>query len=293
MASHQNKDYTVIREQLDYGMLTGQTTRVNTCPICLHQNHSSIGACQITREANGFRWYCYRCSEGGMIYDKGMGPKDVLKRLQAIERANNTRRTRSAYIKMPFDCVDTEVPDKFQTWLWKYDFEVEDLIAQHGVRYSPDLDRLVFPVKGCSLIKSENPGELDGWAGRSETKPYVPGKNPKWLIRRAERIDNLIWALEGPKDPVVIVEDILSALRCNQAGYNAVSLIKSFLPPELLLTLRGRMLIIWLDPDVKKKIIRTVARARAFGVTVRSMVSKDDPKAYTPEDIIKKVQRII
>lgn len=249
-------------------------------------------ACEVTQEAGHIRWYCYRCNTGGRIGYRGLDQKAMTKRFFDVLHKNKFHRVLDTNPALPRDC-NTEIPKHFNLWLWKYELEFDDLNKNHGVVYSPGLDRLMFPVHDTIIVNPASQGRLFGWAGRSQKEPWNPKTNPKWLTRRMTGIKHLAWSKIGQvKGTVVIVEDIPSAIKVWQAGYNSVALIKSFIPPEMMLRLRQTRVILWLDYDMLTKINRMKNRYRSYGCTIRSITSTMDPKAYTLDKIKEKVEEV-
>lgn len=94
-------------------------------------------------------------------------------------------------------------------------------------------NRIWFPVP------SDEEGELAAIVGR--------GESPKWLVRRNQNKKVGVW---GTGKSLVIVEDIISAIRVSDCGYSAMPLLSSTLQSKYLTDFsKYDNIYIWLDND--------------------------------------------
>lgn len=101
----------------------------------------------------------------------------------------------------------------------------------------------------------------------------------------------------GTGPVVVIVEDILSAVRVYEAGFRACAVLGTAFPaPALTEALRGcNQVISWLDPDAAglaahKKLRRALG---LYDVTLRRVRSEHDPKMHSRLEIQEYIRRAV
>ena len=228
-------------------------------------------------------------------------------------------RGSTKFIYLPFD-VDFIIPEFCSEWLQKYQLNKLDII-QHNLLWSESLQRLIFPI----FIN----GELIAWQGRyfpcgdGIENSYSKEDKPKWYSIGIHK--NLFYILGENlqnKNRIVLVEDIVSAIKISKVGHKAMPLFGSFIGTERLLGLlkafkaptndylgtgngeiawnskkrtttfqesfRGMsapMLVIWLDPDKNKEALKTGKLCDSLGIASRVILSDRDPKEHSVETI--------
>lgn len=132
-------------------------------------------------------------------------------------------------------------------------------------KYSPSWDRLVFTHGDFS--------EARAFDGR---KPKTISHGQKTLL------------VMGEGTPVVLVEDILSAIRVGRVT-SAVSLFGSHIPKDWipLLTRLSREYILWLDEDKYAESLKQARMLRTLGLNATVVRTPEDPKAYDVSTIRK------
>jgi len=163
-------------------------------------------------------------------------------------------------------------------WLYKYGITDQD-IKRYRFGFSEWYDRLIMPVF--------NDGKLVYWQGRNLGKSTKD--SPKYTNVKSNRSSVYFQLLTYPGKPVVLVEDILSAIRVNNAGYNSVALlgtnIGTYLVKELQ-QLRPTLVLVWLDPDKRLDCVKYACRLTALGVPTQPVITCDrDPKEYSQQEI--------
>jgi len=261
----------LVEDSCDPQMMTGQSIRISECSGCVGEGHQN--GVQITRVSDGWTWWCYRCSHGGKLWDIGMAPADSLKRLNHMRRMLDKKYSRK--VELPEDFT-TEIPSEFLQWLYSYELDHRDVI-DYGMGYSPDHHRLIIPVYITGLYRNKLAlGKMIAWMGRSLTDTKT---NPKWHMVREFGIKYVYYALCDPfSKTVVVVEDVVSAIKIHRAGYNAVALLTTYVPNELYVGLKGYNVKVWLDPDAQIKSIKAVQKFVAFGIPAQHLKYHMDPK---------------
>ena len=134
------------------------------------------------------------------------------------------------------------------------------------------------------LIPIQFGGEYQGYTARR-----IGTEGPKYIARSKDR-DKFIFTAEPRESPsVVIVEDILSAIKLASYGYNAIALQGVNVNTTLLnyITNNYTEYFIWLDNDnpiVKKQQLLIRNRLSLFGLAT-VIRTDDDPKTYTKKEV--------
>lgn len=187
-------------------------------------------------------------------------------------------------IKLPED-ADTNYSHKAIDWIQQYDLNMKDLLTNH-VLYSQrgtylkkkDIqcnDLLIFPFWAK--------GELLGWQGR-----YFGSSTdvPKWIGRG--QLNNIYHILKGNNSKkIVLTEDIVSAIKVNKGGHEAMPLFGINLKSRWgkLKLLGYQEAIIFLDPDMHTHMIKESRVGALEGFKTRVILSDKDPKEHSREEI--------
>lgn len=178
-------------------------------------------------------------------------------------------------IYLPLD-VDNFIPQFCCEWLQKYQLDELDYI-QNKLFWSESLQRLIFPIF--------NTEGLLAWQGR-----YF-GTNPKEAKWYSIGNMKIVYHILGQKqrDSLVLVEDIVSAIKIAKYGHQSMPLFGSHIGMERLLFLRKLIdkIIIWLDPDKNKEALSTARLCDSLSISSRVILSDRDPKDHSFEAIQK------
>ncbi len=171
----------------------GQWIRVNhDSPDCTGDSQSI----KIERKMNGnLTAYCFRCGK------RGFDSKDVVRYHKLKEASTRGRR---GYI-IPNDCDyrSREWPPKVRSQVSRYGLEDKDY-SNFRIGYSPSLRRLVLPVfdkEGLAFYQTKRMFDDD-----ENKAKYVTYRN-----RDAAMVINTL-----NSDTIVIVEDLISAIKCGK-----------------------------------------------------------------------------
>ena len=199
-------------------------------------------------------YYCFGCG-----YNKIKNDLNSLR-----QRLNNKP------IIKEFKMITTikDIPQKAMKWLLKYDISSEDAI-KYKMEWSPLHKVLV-------LIRSRN-----YWQGRNFSdgaKYKSQGQKPIIVY--------------GKGDKIVLVEDVLSAIkvaRLRYEGYCAIPLLGSTVSTELeqKLTASKKPVTIWLDRDKAKQAIKIKNNLKAKSIAASVVITAADPKEYSKGEILE------
>lgn len=190
------------------------------------------------------------------------------------------------------------IPWTAKTWLLDNNITGYHLFS-HYFGWSKLYRRIIMPVYSSSLshINFQGP-KLIGWVGRDPSKltheERISYKMPKYLTKKCKMNNRLIYTA-GPKTSksenpglcVVLVEDIVSAIRIFDASACwGLALLCDSVPRFLLDNIGiNRSIILWLDPNMHRKMIQDCIAFRSLGYNIKYVLSKKDPKHYKDHEI--------
>jgi len=222
--------------------------------------------------------FCFSCGYG--VYLNGI---DHLKSKLNPEAS----QLKEELIYLPVDC-DVNYPKRVLSWLNLYKIGENDLY-KHNVMWSESMQRLIFPVYNTKKDRA-----LTAWQGRAfHLSPAQLARAPKWFGRgNLKQTLNII----GSGSTLVIVEDILSAIKITKAGSKALPIYGSFIGrdrfKEILRYLDGtKKVYVWLDKDKWKESVREARMARLCGLDCGVINTDLDPKLVSLTEIRNKLTR--
>jgi hypothetical protein len=168
--------------------------------------------------------------------------------------------TRDTPRDKPRDLTDV-LPADNREWLAQY-LNNEEIKAHFT--YSPSLKRHVFQ-------------EGSYWEARS-----VTGEQPKTLSHGDKP-----FILFGTKDPIILVEDVVSAIKVSRCC-TAIPLFGNSFPAEWMVRvakLRPQHVGIWLDSDMVATSRKAVKKFNLLAPIAGTVETELDPKCYTTEQI--------
>lgn len=227
----------------------------------------------VTRVPSGWVYFCQRCDRGGMIPLDGMSVEETRRYIRARKSAPS--RELKWTVQLPLDFT-TEIPASGLAWLYKYGIKPDE-IRRFGIGYSKREGRVILPVyDGDRLVF---------WQGRY-TGDYEKDGVDKYRSQKAAKRDDIYFRLIRDTEDVVLVEDVLSAIKVGRVT-SSVGLLYAHTPEKLIreLAKRYRTVCIWLDPGKAVQTAFKFTRCRQLGLPVRRVYSPKDPKYYGEEEI--------
>lgn len=214
------------------------------------------------------RAWCFRCNDG-TTYRPTPSLKEAVEALAVREK----ERAATGTLALPEGTQDMrEWPRQAVVWLAKAGIN-QDTALYYGIRYSPELRRVVMPV--------HQDGELVYWQARD-----VFGGRIKYLSPQVPRGGVVFKA--GSAKEIVLTEDMLSAIRVGHLG-EAWSTLGTSVLPSVLAQLHdtGKPVVCMFDPDpAGAKANRLWSSAlRTMGVSTRIVVPRRDPKLLPNREI--------
>ena len=255
-------------------------------------NHEECGDTRqrlYTRDVIGGRVsYCHNCGMSSFKRTNQSTPSDTLRKAEYIKAIKNPLG--NAVIKnlrLPYDFTN-QIPLIASTWIKKYGI-TDGEIELFGFGWSESLERLILPVYVDD--------QLMYWQGRT-FKP-ISLTNPKYLNIRCAGAKHVYFQRkiaghfgdgvaygDSPTSSLVIVEDILSAVKCGRY-ISSLGLLGSYLPDSLSYVLnRFDKIYLWLDHDKLKTSAKALRRlAQTSGKILKIIDTSLDPKEISDTKI--------
>jgi hypothetical protein len=190
-----------------------------------------------------------------------------VQRLQAGSRVDHISTGKA--IVLPSD-VDEQLPPRALEWLRKYTLTQQD-ITNNTLLWSEYQQRLIFPYL--------SPDGLLGWQGRYLGE--LPNK-AKWFSQG--KLHEFLHVVGNKRSRTcVLTEDIISAIKVSHnTNVCASPLFGSHISLAKLLRYKKMFdnIIIWLDDDMKTKVVKYSQMARSIGLPVSTVYTELDPKEY-------------
>lgn len=175
-------------------------------------------------------------------------------------------------------------------WLGQYAISTPTAI-RYGWTYDDVWEQLLFPLKDengaivCIQAKNFNPKRA------RKAKYYNTGdKNAAHTYYSKYRSNDKTTGTteESTRPPVILTEDILSAVRVGEVGVG-FPLLGTSIPREKLAwlktTLNPTRLVVWLDQDKWREGRSIADAAKLLGLSANTLLTPLDPKCYSVEQI--------
>ena len=272
---------------------TGETRRITH----MHKEDGSDcsinknPALSILRKADGWWYHCFRCGLSGFHSDTHKTPQEVEKELKALRQEFEY----CVYDKilLPIDYIPLKedrpppdgVPNQAYHWLWKYSIESETY-EKFSVGWSDTYNRCIIPLYEYAKAGDEIAKKLIGWIGRDCRENVTKEQRAKegvakYLTKKQKGYKRVYFHAPADSNTYVIVEDVLSAMKVwASSNVNALALLNTFISSELLLKLRNKKIILWLDNDQLTNMINVVSKGGALGMDISHIHTTHDPKYY-------------
>jgi len=199
-------------------------------------------------------YYCFGC--------RFYKTKDDLKSLRS-RVADRGRSTEIDTVVQDIK-VDSDIPPEARRWLYSYGITKED-IHNYGIGWNESQALLVLHK------------QKDYWQGRTfnphaRTKYMSMGKKPLLLY--------------GKSDTIVLVEDIISAIRISEVatGMPLLGVSMSQQTIDKIVENFNRA-VVWLDRDKATLAIKHKRALEMRGIDASVVISPKDPKEYTKGEL--------
>jgi hypothetical protein len=258
-------------------------------------------ALSVLRKADGWWYHCFRCGLSGFYGDGTKTPEQVESELKALKQEKAFEVMN--HISLPFDFkamtddpTTKGVPDYAYNWLWKYSLTGE-IFKHYNIGWSEGYSRCVVPIYEYAVVGTELAKKLVGWIGRDcrlltkEERSKMGAA--KYILKKSKDYKRVYFHAPAESDTYVIVEDVLSAIKINLAcSVNVFALLNTYVPPKLMLRLRHKKVILWLDGDQLENMLRVVAKGSCMGLDISHIHTEQDPKCYNIFAVQQKIKEV-
>lgn len=243
----------------------GQKRKIKHC--------GSDPSAYISNNIKGLGLYCFRCGQKEFI------PHDKLSAPEIMDMRRKDEKQKS----LPYpNVVDlNDAPSEAHLWLLKAGLTPEKASEKYLFGWSEETRRVIIPIL-------HNSNRTAGWLGRD-----VVGRKPKYLLSKGAC--NEAWFQLRSGEECVVVEDVLSAIKIYEAGFNTMAVLGTHISLYQAELLSAYDVIGWFDNDHAgtKGFINLRKALAPFGVSPKRIETRLDPKLYNKTDVKTKVEKSI
>lgn len=181
---------------------TGQKTKIECC--------GNSPSAMISNTRKGIGYFCFRCETKAF---KPHGKRSIAEIREAREAVAQLKQLRT----IPNRCVplyDPTVPSVARVWVLRAALTPETASDEYGMRYDPQTRRVSIPIKGGFLSRAVFKEDKPKYVKSGADTEYYP------LYHDRER-------------PVVICEDIMSAIKVHKTGFNSIAILGTAFTPTV------------------------------------------------------------
>ena len=245
----------------------GQRTKIPHC--------GTDSTAYISNSLKGVSLFCFRCKESLYEPHGRLSAKDLI-----AMRAEETEARKWGLPKGSPLYADS-VPPEARVWCLKAGITPERMSDTYGAVYSKKILRVAVPMMLNGVLQ-------EGWVARA-----IDGRKPKYIAPIGT--SNSSWMRTDLKGkPLVVVEDVLSAIRISEAGFNAVSVMGTAVTQSVAneIAVAGDAGVIgWFDNDAggRDGFVSLRRSMAPYGISPDRIRSDMDPKRYTQAEIMEYV----
>lgn len=228
----------------------------------------------VNHSERGYSCHCFRCDEPSSHDFVPHGARSIAE----INRHKlELKEFKGKPPRLPSDAT-RDIPVKY-AWFLKYGISMA-IAKHHGFGWSEFFNRIVIPVMNGDTLEAVH------------LRAVADGDKPKYLNLGRPLPDAMFrtrhWA--GHINNLVVVEDILSAIKVDLAGCNTVSILGSDITDgqvQRILAHTGNVTV-WFDNDAAghKGAANAIKQFKMQGAKVWQVKSDADPKTYNKEQIL-------
>ena len=231
------------------------------CPKCREYGRDRAGNNMYVYEDG--HSYCFSC---------GFAQKPTLERQLHLVSSD-----KKGPIFLPQDAGKT-IPSVALLWLAKYEITQQETV-DFNIMWSNDLNWLIFPVFGDEFNETLLTFQARNFS-KFGKKYYTRGAVSEVVNYYDQK------NLRLPEDTVIVVEDMVSAIKISRQ-FTVLPLLGSFLSADRANRLNKffKRIIFWLDYDKAESAMSQAMRMKQYGFTTNVIITKEDPKTYSDEEI--------
>lgn len=242
---------------------TGQKRKVECC--------STSPSAYISNDRKGIRFFCFRC---GTKHWEPHGPRSIAEVLAARRATDEIKELRD----IPSRCIPLyapETPREAVLWVLQAGLAPETATDSYGFLYDPKTRRVCIPINGGFLARA------------------IFGESPKYIKAGA---DCELYELPRESNQLVVCEDIMSAIKVYEAGFNSVAILGTAVTTTMAMKLaKHKVIVCWTDGDKAgdQAWIKMRKILALYPVTLTRVRTKEDPKLIHRAEIVRLIQESI
>lgn len=228
----------------------------------------------ISNRPVGLSLHCFRCGANEFVPHGRLSASDIL----AMRQRDEEEAGADYPDVTSLDASD--VPTPAHLWVLRAGITPERASEQYGFGWSDRSSRVIVPI-----LHDGQPTGL--WTGRA-----IDGRKPKYLMPRGSMGACWYRLQRGRTAPVVVVEDVLSAIRVHEAGYNSLAVLGTTVGPTQATLIADFPVIGWFDGDKagRNGFVKLRKALAPYGVDPKRIQTERDPKQYSRREIIKYIE---
>ena len=222
----------------------------------------------ISNGPKGISLHCFRCHVSEFEPHGRLSASDIL----AMRQRDEAEAELPYPDTVPLDAAD--VPSEAHVWVLRAGLSPERASDRYGFGWSDRTSRVIVPVL-------HNGVPTGAWTGRA-----IDGRKPKYLMPKGS--DGASWyGLQRDRAPCVVVEDILSAIRIVESGYNALAVLGTTVGPTQAALIADYSVIGWFDGDKagRNGYVKLRKALGPYGIEPARIETPKDPKLYSLKQI--------
>lgn len=240
--------------------------------------------------------FCFRCR----LY---IPSNSTLSEIMSDKKRLYLQNDFASDVCLPEDC-EMNFPRAAQDWMRSYHIATPEWL-EWDIQYSEKEKQIIFPIF--------NPPPFCGGTGPEEIDPNQDQEPREMIAYMARNLDSSKskWYLVGnmgsrldfragmyfrPSDTVILVEDVLSAIKIASIA-NAIPLFGVTCAPMAVqrLAKKFKNIVIWLDADAFDRALRISRDVDVYGIGAKSYLIKTqaDPKCYNNRELYNILQYTI
>ncbi len=249
-------------------------------------------ALSVMRKVDGWWFTCFRCGYAGYVGDVDKSPAEIKAALEALKQKKEFESMDCITLPADFQRMTdpaehnegVNIPYTAYNWFWENNIH-ESVFEMYNVGWSDVYSRVIVPIYDYAHMDNKLARKLVGWIGRDVRKmtktERQAGNIAKYLTRKSSEYKRIYFHAPYNSDVYVIVEDVLSAMKIgSKCSVNAIALLNTYIPMDLIMKLRKHKVLLWLDEDQLGNMMKSLHKISSVGVRCAFIHTDKDPKRY-------------
>jgi hypothetical protein len=237
--------------------------------VCCGGSPSAI----VSNNVKGISFYCFRSSCDRKEFEPH-GERSLAE-VMATRQAEAEIKQQRVIPKRCLPLSHPEVPYGAVLWVLQSNLSPEEATDVYGMMYDPKTRRVCIPIQGGFLARS------------------VFKDGPKY-IKAGE--DTQYYLLRRSQGPLVVCEDIMSAIQVHRSGYSAMAILGTSLTGTTARVMAEfNTIVCWTDGDKAGDAAWVTLRKKMalYPVTLTRVRTDVDPKEIHRGEIVRFIEEIL